>query len=302
MLDLCCGTGSVGDVFEQAGFTVISVDREERYQPTILTDILTWDYRNAFCPDIHFEVISCGPPCTEFSVAKTLGKRDLDLADSLVLKCLEIVEFFQPTFWFLENPRGGLLKSRWYMEGIPFVDVDYCQFSDWGYQKPTRIWGSHSLLSLPSRLCDIKTCPNAGPRDNGGWAHNRVLGATPELGVPRVPREDQYQVPPLLIKYIASQVLAHPSPKPVEIDESEDPYLGMPELVPGSPRSDAGFKQGPNRVSVRVIEHVLPPVNTCFGQFSESEHVDPELVQRFACLRLALIHMFGLQTPWIAPP
>ena len=23
------------------------------------------------------------------------------------------------------------------MAGIPYVDVDYCQFSDWGYQKPT---------------------------------------------------------------------------------------------------------------------------------------------------------------------
>ena len=26
--------------------------------------------------------------------------------------------------------------------------------SDWGYQKPTRIWGSPQLLDLPSKLCD----------------------------------------------------------------------------------------------------------------------------------------------------
>ena len=39
MLDLCSGTGSVGDVFEQHGFTVITVDREEKFQPTIVTDI-----------------------------------------------------------------------------------------------------------------------------------------------------------------------------------------------------------------------------------------------------------------------
>ena len=195
-------------MFEQAGFRVVSVDCEEKFQPTIVADLLTWDYQNAFHPDIHFDVISCGPPCTEFSAAKTLGERNLELADKLVQKCLEIVDFFQPTFWFLENPRTGLLKSREYMEGIPFLDVDYCQFSDWGYQKPTRIWGSPSLLKLSPKLCDIKTCPNAGPRNNGGWAHNRVLGATPELGVPRVPREDQYQVPPLLIKLIAGHVLS----------------------------------------------------------------------------------------------
>ncbi len=41
-----------------------------------------------------------------------------------------------------ENPRIGLLKSREYMQGIPYTDADYCQYSDWGYKKPTRFWGS----------------------------------------------------------------------------------------------------------------------------------------------------------------
>ena len=31
------------------------------------------------------------------------------------------------------------------MKDIPFIDVDYCMFSDWGYQKPTRIWGSPAI-------------------------------------------------------------------------------------------------------------------------------------------------------------
>ena len=188
MLDLCSGTGSVGDVFEQHGFTVVTVDKEEKFQPTILADILTWDYRNAFAPGIEFEVISCGPPCTEFSAAMTCRPRNLELADRMVQKCLEIVDFFQPTFWFLENPRTGLLKSRSYMKGIPFVDVDYCQFSDWGYQKPTRIWGSPELRDLPCKLCDPRTCPNVGPRHNGGGHTNGFSVQLPRWGWAEFPR------------------------------------------------------------------------------------------------------------------
>jgi len=247
MLDLCSGTGSVGDVFEQHGFTVVTVDNEEKFQPTILADILTWDYRNAFAPGIEFEVISCGPPCTEFSAAMTCRPRNLELADRMVQKCLEIVDFFQPTFWFLENPRTGLLKSRSYMKGIPFVDVDYCQFSDWGYQKPTRIWGSPELRDLPCKLCDPRTCPNVGPRHNGGWAHKQVLGATPEVGVGRVPKKEQYQVPPKLIEYIAGHILGCRRDVLIPIEQSEIPVVRKTpwKVVMGSALGSAVTKHWP---------------------------------------------------------
>jgi hypothetical protein len=49
---------------------------------------------------------------------------------------MEIIEYFHPEFLWIEHPRGGMLKHRPFMKNIPFLDVDYCQFSDWGYQKP----------------------------------------------------------------------------------------------------------------------------------------------------------------------
>ena len=48
------------------------------------------------------------------------------------------------------------------MKGIPYVDIDYCQFSDWGYQKPTRIWGCLQT-KVPDKVCDGRTCPNLRP-------------------------------------------------------------------------------------------------------------------------------------------
>ena len=70
MLDLFSGTGSVGKVFEERGYEVTSVDIEKHFKPTIVADVLTWDYKAMFKPG-HFEIIFCSPPCSQFSRAKT---------------------------------------------------------------------------------------------------------------------------------------------------------------------------------------------------------------------------------------
>ena len=201
MLDLFCGTNSVGDVFRKRGYDVESVDLLPQYSPTICCDILDWDYETDYHPG-HFEVIAASPPCTEYSSAMTMRPRRLELADSLVRKTLEIIQFFRPNFWFMENPRLGLLKTRRLVMDLPYLDVDYCQFSDWGYQKPTRIWGSPHLARLKPVLCDIKTCPNKVTRENGREAHRNIIGATPPEGAQRIPKEDQYRIPEGVIRYL----------------------------------------------------------------------------------------------------
>ena len=159
MLDLFSGTNSVGDLFRKRGYEVTSVDNHAPFNPTICTDIQQWNYMEAF-PVGYFDVITVSPPCTEYSTAMTSRPRRLTEADDLVIQGLAIVGYFRPNFWFLENPRRGLLKERTFMRDLPFVDVDYCQFSDWGYQKPTRIWGSPQIASLANKICDNRTCSN----------------------------------------------------------------------------------------------------------------------------------------------
>ena len=134
----------------------------------------------------------------------TCRPRQLHHADRLVMKALEIVNYFQPDLWFLENPRKGLLRTREYMKGLPYVDIDYCQVSDWGYQKPTRFWGSAVLGQLPSLTCDSRTCPNLHRRPNGWMGHKKILGGTPEPGVERVALYDQYRVPPKAVYYLVN--------------------------------------------------------------------------------------------------
>ena len=96
----------------------MTVDIDPKYEPDIQINTLVWNYKGAF-PVGHFDIIVCSPPCTEFSQAMTRRSRELEYADSLVLKALEIVQYYQPHFWYIENPQTGLLKGRPYMKGLP---------------------------------------------------------------------------------------------------------------------------------------------------------------------------------------
>ena len=126
-LFLCSGTGSVGRPFREAGWEVVDVDRDGRFGAEVVVDILTWDFRSAY-PQGHWDVIWASPDCTQYSRARTTAKtpRDLEGADALVAKCREIIEYFCPRRWFIENPDTGLLKDREVVAGLPYVRVDYC--------------------------------------------------------------------------------------------------------------------------------------------------------------------------------
>lgn len=144
VLELFKGSGSVGKYCNEhpALYEVFSLDIDECFKPDVTEDILKWDYKSMF-PSGHFHIIWASPPCTEYSSILNLLKhyrvRDLETADKIVKKTLEIIEYFQPVHWFIENPKTGLLKSREFMQGLPYYDVSYCKYG-YTYRKHTRIW------------------------------------------------------------------------------------------------------------------------------------------------------------------
>ena len=147
LLELFSGTGSVGDVARELGYTVISLDRD--MEATVKIDIMNWDY--TFFEPKSFDVIWASPPCTEYSRCKTRAPRDIEGANEIVQRTLDILEYFEPKYWMIENPQTGLLKDQLCMWGIPFKDIDYCKYG-LPYRKRTRIW-NNVFTWEPKPLC-----------------------------------------------------------------------------------------------------------------------------------------------------
>ena len=97
-LNLCSGTGSVSKPFGKAGYDVVEVDWDNRFGPKHCVGIMTWE-----CPYPvgHFDVIWASPDCTQYNKARTTAKtpRNLEMADGLVKRCLELIRDLQPHAW-----------------------------------------------------------------------------------------------------------------------------------------------------------------------------------------------------------
>ena len=106
-LEFFSGTGSVGRAFDRLGWTVVSVGICAKWKPTLVVDILQWDY--TVFPRDYFQFVWASPVCTQYSVAKIVGVRDLEGADRLVSKALEMISFFGCN-WAMENPQSGSSK------------------------------------------------------------------------------------------------------------------------------------------------------------------------------------------------
>jgi len=203
LLELFSGTGSVRKAVGEKFDEVLSIDILEKFNPTVCCDIIQWDYRQY--PPGYFDVIWASPPCTEYSKAKTRGVRNFELADSIVKRTLEIIDYFRPEKWYIENPESGKLKDREFMMGIPFYDVDYCCYGK-DYRKRTRIWTN--VDGFDPKLCNPETCPKMV---NGchkmscgnGYTHNRKtksIYSGRKYTESVLSKDEKYTIPEALIR------------------------------------------------------------------------------------------------------
>ena len=167
--DICCGTGSVSNVWREHGHEALTLDIDPKCSPDICTDIMSWEYTDFSLEDP--DAIWCSPPCTHYSIARTNAKtpRDLEGADAIVQRCLDIIAYWRPRYWFIENPQTGLLKTRYVVQGLNFKDVDYCMYGA-PYRKRTRLW-TNCTNWIPRPLCTHASHPmtaQKGPSKRAG--------------------------------------------------------------------------------------------------------------------------------------
>ena len=178
-LELFSGTGSFGKVAKELDYNVVSLDLI--LKADIQIDIMEWDYKSY--PKNSFDIIWASPPCTFYSklqntwigrtrkdgvlVSKEWIEEKRKESDLIMQRTLDIINYFKPLIWFIENPESSL-KDRQVMKNIPYYTCDYCKYSDWGYRKRTNIWTNKENWN--ALKCN-KDCENMV--DN---QHNKVLG------------------------------------------------------------------------------------------------------------------------------
>jgi hypothetical protein len=171
VLELFAGSRSIGKASEILGYEVFSSDLINFEKIDYVTSILDFDINKVpFQPDI----IWASPPCTGFSVAAlghhwTGGKNayipktdTAKLGIELAKKTIEIINYFKPKYFFIENPRG-LLRKMEFMDNFIRQSITYCQYGD-TRMKPTDIW-TNSEKWIPRPMCkNGDDCHIAAPR------------------------------------------------------------------------------------------------------------------------------------------
>ena len=121
------------------------------------------------------DVIWASPDCTTYSVAAISTHRrrepsgDLSpisdyakFCDKVNKHLIDLITELSPTYWFIENPVGGLRKMS-FMQGLPRHTVTYCQYGE-RRQKPTDIWTNHPNPQFRPPCKRGADCHDAAPR------------------------------------------------------------------------------------------------------------------------------------------
>ena len=97
--------------------------------------------------------------------------------------------------FFIENPQTGLLKKQPFIKGIPFCDVDYCQYGK-PYRKRTRIWTNKDVR--------LRLCPGPGKcKSMVGSKHMLNIGNGTHEYTPYMPSvDDKHTVPTKLLMHL----------------------------------------------------------------------------------------------------
>lgn len=164
LLELFSGTHSVGKVFND--YEIISVDLDSKFNPTHNIDILEWNYKQY--PVNHFDYIHASPPCILYSQNqisfynrrkrhnitgemvdwnKKIHEECMIQSDKLVIRTLEIIDYFKPKYWTIENPHHNNwcnIKFRPFMKDLKYEIVDYCMY-DYPVKKPTLFFNNFGL-------------------------------------------------------------------------------------------------------------------------------------------------------------
>ena len=186
ILDIFCGTKSVKKICTERNWEYTGLDIEEKYNPEICIDFLSWDYTKY--NKNYWDAIWFSPDCACYSMAAGnrhfnadhTPKTDKAVLSLIILEKIKcVIEYFNCKF-FIENPRA---RMRWFLD-YPRYEVWYCRYG-FNRAKPTDIWTN--VEGFIPKKCH-----------NGNLDHIQAPRGSHQ-GTDGVKKNERYKVPPKLI-------------------------------------------------------------------------------------------------------
>ena len=183
VLELFAGTRSIGKAFEARGHEVFSVEWDKKFENiNLYADIGQLTADEVLKKFGHPDIVWASPDCTSYSVAGIGHHRRLNsmtgnldpisdyakFCDTVNQHVVELIKELNPTYWFIENPVGGLRKMTW-MQDLPRYTVTYCRYTqelplEQRRMKPTDLWTNHPNPQFLPPCHNGDPCHIAAPR------------------------------------------------------------------------------------------------------------------------------------------
>ncbi|MBZ9693270.1 DNA cytosine methyltransferase [Clostridium sp. M14] len=173
VLDLFSGTQSIAKQFRKRGHLTYTVELDKEHKG------IDWyeNVMNIEAKDIlerfgQPDVMWISPPCEKFSVASigrywTKGSNIPSTEESkkalqLLEHSIKLMKDLNPTYYFIENPRGKMRKMDC-MQELSRYTVTYCQYGD-TRMKPTDLWTNHPNPDFKPPCKNGDPCHISAPR------------------------------------------------------------------------------------------------------------------------------------------
>lgn len=162
LIEFFSGSKTVSKIANQFNYKTFTIDIEEKFNPDLQADVLKLRFNSIPGTDNVF-IVWASIPCTFYTILNISNHwekiiyasrkyfylpktKEARSAIKLLEKTLYLIKKINPTYFFIENPRGAL-RHMPQMRNIPLHTVSY---NDYGldYYKPTDIFTNCSFLEL----------------------------------------------------------------------------------------------------------------------------------------------------------
>lgn len=192
LLDLFSGKCGWSNPWRERGHEVFTVDWQSRFKPDLCIDISYLTVSKLPYRRGEVDVILASPPCDTFSYANRVPhwQNGVPLSVSaakaarLVQRTLQLIQYYQPKSWIIENPRGHMSRLK-VLESYDLRYITQCQYG-MPFQKPTMLVGEFPATLRLRPVCSSgSSCHVRSPRGTDSGMMKAGRTAADRAMIPR---------------------------------------------------------------------------------------------------------------------